>query len=194
MRALNQFHRFSRCLIWEIKGVWSAILKIIYPESISGTQPHWTIISGNAYSSKHLAVCGHSQNRFSLLKYSFRDTHVTRRSLPWILRLSSYASRDVVVVLVIHSCPTLCNPMQSPPSSSVHGILQAQILNWVAIPFSRGSSQPRHRTPSLPHCTQVFFFFFHRLSHQGSLETLGGLEPYQYICSKEKSPVALLTT
>ena len=32
----------------------------------------------------------------------------------------------------------------SPPGSSVHGILQARILEWVAIPFSRGSSQPGH--------------------------------------------------
>ena len=45
------------------------------------------------------------------------------------------------------SCPTLCDPMGcSPPSSSVHGILQARILEWVAIPFSRGSPQPRDRT------------------------------------------------
>ena len=44
------------------------------------------------------------------------------------------------------SCPTLCNPMYySPPDSSVHGILQARILELVAILFSRGSSQPRHR-------------------------------------------------
>ena len=41
-------------------------------------------------------------------------------------------------------CPPLCNPMDcSPPGSSVHGILQARILDWVAMPFSRGSSQPR---------------------------------------------------
>ena len=39
------------------------------------------------------------------------------------------------------SCLTLCDPMDcSPPGSSVHGILQARILEWVAIPFSRGSS------------------------------------------------------
>ena len=39
---------------------------------------------------------------------------------------------------------TLCDPMDcSPPGSSAHGILQARILEWVAIPFSRGSSQPR---------------------------------------------------
>ena len=44
-------------------------------------------------------------------------------------------------------CPTLCNPMDcSLPVSSVYGIFQARILEWVAISFSRGSSQPRDRT------------------------------------------------
>ena len=47
-------------------------------------------------------------------------------------------------MLVAQSRPTLCNPMDcSPPGSSVHGILQARILEWIAIPFSRGSSGPR---------------------------------------------------
>ena len=47
----------------------------------------------------------------------------------------------------LQSRPTLCNPMDcSPPSSSVHGILQAGILKWVAMPSSRGSTQPRNRT------------------------------------------------
>ena len=47
-------------------------------------------------------------------------------------------------VKVPQSCPALCKPMDcSRPDSSVHGILQARILQWVAIPFSRGSSQPR---------------------------------------------------
>ena len=45
------------------------------------------------------------------------------------------------------SCPTLCNPMDcSPPGSSVPGIPQARILEWVAMPSSRGSSPPRDRT------------------------------------------------
>ena len=49
--------------------------------------------------------------------------------------------------LVAKSCPTLCNPMYcSLPGSSVHGILQAGILDWIAIPFSRGSPQPRSQT------------------------------------------------
>ena len=52
-----------------------------------------------------------------------------------------------VCVLVAQSCPTLCNPTDcSPPGSSVHGILQARILEWIAICFFRGSSQPRDRT------------------------------------------------
>ena len=49
--------------------------------------------------------------------------------------------------LVTKLCPTLCDPMDcSPPGSSVRGILQTRILEWVAIWSSRGSSQPRDRT------------------------------------------------
>ena len=49
--------------------------------------------------------------------------------------------------VVTKSCPTLCDPMDcSLPGSSVHGIFQARILEWVAISFSRGSSQPRDQT------------------------------------------------
>ena len=49
---------------------------------------------------------------------------------------------------VAQSCPTLCDPMDcSLPGSSVHGIFQARVLEWVAISFYRGSSQPRDWTP-----------------------------------------------
>ena len=56
--------------------------------------------------------------------------------------------------LVVQSYPALCNPLNcSPPISSVHGILQTRILEWVAMPSSRGSSQPNPgiepRSPSL---------------------------------------------
>ena len=48
---------------------------------------------------------------------------------------------------VAQSYPALCNPMDcSLPGSSLHGILQARVLEWVAISFSRGSSQPRDQT------------------------------------------------
>ena len=54
-------------------------------------------------------------------------------------------------------CPTLCNPMEcSLPSSSIHGILQARILEWVVMPSSRGSSQPRDQT-QVSHITGRFF-------------------------------------
>ena len=49
-----------------------------------------------------------------------------------------------VHAMLIQSCLTLCDPMGgSPPGSSVHGTLQARMLEWIAMPSSRGSSQPR---------------------------------------------------
>ena len=63
-------------------------------------------------------------------------------------------------VKVAQSCLTLCDPVDC----IVHGILQAKILEWVAFPFSRGSSQPRDQT-------QVSFYYrqiIYQLSHQGS--------------------------
>ena len=60
-------------------------------------------------------------------------------------------------VLVTQSYPTLCDPMDcSPPGSSVHEIFQERILEWVAISFSRGSSQPRDW--SRVSCTAGRFF------------------------------------
>jgi len=49
-----------------------------------------------------------------------------------------------VKVKVAQSCPILCDPVDY----TIHGILQARILEWVAVPFSRGSSQPRDRIRS----------------------------------------------
>ena len=55
--------------------------------------------------------------------------------------------RKLMKVLVAQSCPTLRNRMDcSPPDSSVHGILQARMLEWGAIPFSRGSSRSWDQT------------------------------------------------
>ena len=46
--------------------------------------------------------------------------------------------KNILIVKVTQSCLTLCNPMDY----TVHGILQARILEWVAFPFGKGSSQP----------------------------------------------------
>ena len=57
---------------------------------------------------------------------------------------------------VAQSCLTLCNPVDcSPPGCSVHGILQARILEWVAISFSRGIFLTQGSNPGLPHCRQT---------------------------------------
>ena len=55
-------------------------------------------------------------------------------------------------VKVAQLCPTLCNRMDY----TVHGILQASILEWVVFPFSRGSSQPRNQT-QVSHTAGGFF-------------------------------------
>ena len=88
---------------------------------------------------------------------------------------SEVKSRSVVSAQL---CPTLCDPLDY----TVHGILQARLMEWVAFPFSRGSSQPRDWTQvsriagrfftrwatgeaqGLPHCRQILY----QLSHKGS--------------------------
>ena len=75
-------------------------------------------------------------------------------------------------VKVTQSCPTLCDPMDY----TVHGILQARILEWVAIPFSRGSSQPRVQTQVSHVSLQLFSFAYWGLYkmlsyHMQSLKT-----------------------
>ena len=65
-----------------------------------------------------------------------------------------YINMNVIILhcaKTLQLCLTLCGPVDcSQPGSSVHGILQARILEWVAISFFRGSSQPRDQT-------QVFY-------------------------------------
>ena len=68
--------------------------------------------------------------------------------------------------LVTQSYLTLCNPMDcSPPCFSVHGILQARILEWVAIPFFSRSSRPRDWTQVSHVGRQILYY----LSYQGSI-------------------------
>ena len=59
---------------------------------------------------------------------------------------------QLLLVKVAQSCPTLCSPMDY----TVHGILQARILKWVTVSFSRGSSQPKEQT-QVSHIAAGFF-------------------------------------
>ena len=62
-----------------------------------------------------------------------------------------------IVLKIIQLCPMVCNLMDcSPPGFSVNGILQARTLEWIATPFSKGSSQPRDQT-QVPHTTGRLF-------------------------------------
>ena len=62
------------------------------------------------------------------------------------------------------SCATLCDPTDySPPGSSVHGILQARVLEWVAM-LLQGISPTQGSNPGLPHCRRILY----HLSHQGT--------------------------
>ena len=78
----------------------------------------------------------------------------------WIVTLLPRLIRKWKKVLVAQSCWTLCDPKDgSPPGSSVHGIVQARILEWITIPVSRGSSQPRDRT-QVSRIVGRFFIFW----------------------------------
>ena len=77
------------------------------------------------------------------IEVKLTDNIVLISTVEWL----SYTFCCCCCCLVAQSCPILCNPTDcSPPGSSVHGILQARILEWVTIPFSRGSSRPRDQT------------------------------------------------
>ena len=73
--------------------------------------------------------------------------------------LSMNCPSSCLCMKVAQSCLTLCNPIDY----TGHGILQARILEWVAIPFSRGFPT-QGLNPGLPHCRQMLY----HLSHQGS--------------------------
>ena len=94
------------------------------------------------------ALC--NKDRIHILKFT-RNIHQDRtHTLGYKTRLNksekknhiNYALQRHVKVKVAQSCLTLCNPIDY----RVHGILQARILEWVAFPFTRGSSQPRDWT------------------------------------------------
>ena len=84
---------------------------------------------------------------------------------PCSLALLLITMKREVKVLAPQSCPTLFDPMDcSPPGSSIYGVLQARILEWVAIPFSRGILLSQGSNLGLLHCRQILY----HLSYKGS--------------------------
>ena len=87
-------------------------------------------------------------------RFHLRLSNLSKLHLSLLLPMSSVCARVCSDGL---SCPTLCNPTDyAPPGSSIHGISQARILEWVVISFSRGSSQTRDQT-QVSHIAGQFF-------------------------------------
>ena len=95
---------------------------------LDGRESEWTLGVGDGQGG--LACCN---------SWGCKESNTTERliwSEVWVVAC--------VRAKLLKSCPTLCNPMDcSLPGSSIHGILQARVLEWIAMPSSRGSSWPR---------------------------------------------------
>ena len=80
--------------------------------------------------------------------------------------LSAPEALSFTTVICAQRCPTLCDPMdRSPPGSSVQGIIQARILEWVAMPSFRGIFLTQGSTPGLLHCRQILYHWATRETH-----------------------------
>ena len=111
--------------------------------------------------------------------------HISMLTTPWWvykIGMLPLLFTMLMLVLVTQSCPTLCDSMDcSPPGSSVHGILQARILEWVAIPFSRGSLWTRDWNPAS--CT-VGRFFILWATREALLSSYTSIHGLHHLCSK----------
>ena len=84
-----------------------------------------------------------------------------------------------VPCLVAQSCLPLCKPTDcSPPGSSVHGILQARMLEWVAMPSCRGLFPTQGSNPGLPHCRRILYHLSHQESPTQLLERINDSPRY----------------
>ena len=123
----------------------------------------WNHIALNRHCGPHLGACNSLFCWFSKKRNKKKDIV----PCPYIM-LYLIISEKLSVCVCVHAqpCPILCDPMDcSPPGSSVHGILQARTLEWVAISSSRGSSWPRDQI----HVSCVSCIGIHILNHCGNL-------------------------
>ena len=100
-------------------------------------------------------------------------------------KLSSIKLVKCSEVKAAQSCPTLCNPL----NYTVRGILQARILKWVAVSFSRGSSQPKNQT-YVSHISGTFFTSW--ATREAKNTGVGSLSLLQWILLIQESNQGLL--
>ena len=107
------------------------------------------------------------------------DNSSSLNSGPWDKKLLE----DLKSLATQVSCSVVSNSLQ-PMDYTVHVILQARILEWGAIPFTKGSSQPTESNPGLPHCRRILY----QLSHTGSLRILEWVAyPFSSRCSRPRN-------
>ena len=162
-RISPQGSRFSHChTVTPTSKVWGrreaniflpdkCIIKILIHGFVNWTSccGHRTFLAGRIRNcSRRLKLLYFFPHYFNIL---FFEQWLETKAV-WIASVVSTLCDPVncssvcVCVLVAQSCPTLWDPMDYSPPGSVHGILQATILKWVAIPYSRGSSWPRDQS------------------------------------------------
>ena len=142
------------CLVAGISGqwMWVAVQAIV----------HWLYVLGKPLTLFSLLLNG-DDNGLTLLKFvNYSKWKIVIMSSTERAEAGTENTVFVIIVKFLRCAQVFCDPVDcSPSGSSVHGISQARVLEWVAISFSRGSSWPRDQTygqvDSLP------------LSHQGSL-------------------------
>ena len=172
MNSKLAFSPFS--LLWRFTIVSTSFTRIypfnhsfnyMFADYLLGIKPWWLKDELNLVCS-----CGNlqpSETHANWLSLPRSSTHRIKNSrLPAALRSQEGFSEAMCLglcVLAAQSCPTLCDPMDySPPGSSIHWILQARTLEWVAISFSRVSSQPRDQNQvSCLHCRQILYHLSH---------------------------------
>ena len=135
---------------------------------ISGPK-YWSFSFSISPSSEYSGLISFRMDLLDLLAVqgtlkSLLQHHNSKASILWCLTFFKIpiltSIRVCVCVLVAQSYMTLCDTMDcSPTGFSVHGIIQARILEWIAISFPRGTSQSRDRT--LVSCITGRFFFYH---------------------------------
>ena len=126
---------------------------------LSKTAPHWGVTDWMLLS---LQICMLQMNLLAKQKQTHRyrgqmyGHQGGKRGIGWIVSLGLLSRLGLIVVLVTKSCLTLCNTMDcSLPGSSVYGISQARVLEWVAVSFSRGSSRLGNQTHISFICRQI---------------------------------------
>ena len=149
----------------------------------------------------HIFLPFHTVHGVPGIQAGFRKGRGTRdqiANIRWIIEKATESQKNICLcVLVAQSCPTLCDPMDcNPPGSSAHEIFQARILEWVAISFSRGASQPRDRTRVS--CTAGKFFTdwenrinAKRLTNRHITENVKSQRQRENLKSSKKNPKSL---